>query len=52
MKITDMIVSALIKKGVLYEARNCDMDIEIPVNDTTVVIRFKADNMSLKIEKE
>jgi len=32
MKITDMIISALLKKGILYEARNCDIDVEIPID--------------------
>ena len=31
MKITDMLISAIIKKGVLYEARNVDIDFEIPI---------------------
>ena len=60
-KITDMIISAIIKKGVLYEARNCEMDFEVPFNNTgangeikenKVKIKFKAENMTLKIEKE
>ena len=31
MKITDMMISALLKKGILYEARNVDTDVEIPM---------------------
>jgi len=61
MKITDMLVSALLKKGILYEARNCDVDFEIPstqVNangeerESKVKIKFKAEHMTLRIEKE
>lgn len=32
MKITDIIISALMKKGILYEARNCEIDVDIPMN--------------------
>lgn len=61
MKITDMIISSIIKRGVLYEARNCDMEFDIPLKDLgaegedkdkQIKIRFKAEHMSLKIEKE
>lgn len=31
MKITDMVISAIVKKGILYEARNIDADVEIPM---------------------
>ena len=30
MKITDMVISAILKKGILYEARKVDTDVEIP----------------------
>ena len=56
MKISDMIVSALLKKGVLYEARNVDTDVEIPivVNDQNKQIRvnIKCEHMSIRIEKD
>ena len=61
MKITDMIISAIIKRGILYEARNCDMEFNIPtthlgITDETrqnkISIKFKAEHMSLRIEKE
>lgn len=61
MKITDMIISGLMKRGVLYEARNCDMEFELPLTQENasgenkqnkVVIRFKAEHMILRIEKE
>ena len=31
MKISEMIISAIIKKGILYEARNVDIDVDIPI---------------------
>lgn len=61
MKITDMIISGLLKRGVLYEARNCDVEFEIPtthlgINEETkenkIKISFKAEHMSLRIEKK
>ena len=56
MKLTDLILSAIIKKGVLYEARNVDTDVEIPViveNDLSAIkINIKCDHMVLTIEKE
>lgn len=60
MKITDMIISAVIKRGVLYEARNCDMEFIIPMAhlgeekpqlENKIKIQFKAEHMTLKIEK-
>lgn len=66
MKITDAIISAIIKKGVLYEARNVEVDIPItsdaPMDGADIytkhgkvfigVIKVKCDHMSLKFEKE
>ena len=61
MKITDMIISAVLKKGILYEARNCDLEFEIPMDQESasgeikaknMKIKFKAEHMTLKIEKE
>lgn len=60
-KITDMLVSAVLKKGILYEVNNCDIDVDIPtsqVNDNGEVvtdnirINIKADHMVLRIEKD
>ncbi len=55
-KITDMIISAIVKKGVLYEGRNLDTEIEIPMmiedEEHKVKIRIKCDNMTLKIEND
>lgn len=52
-----MILSAIIKKGILYEAKNCDMEIELPLaqldieNPNNIKIKFKAENVILRIEK-
>ncbi|GHV42284.1 hypothetical protein FACS189490_10930 [Clostridia bacterium] len=60
-KITEMILSAILKNGLLYDAKNVDTDIEIPMTLTdadgkkteekTVKINVKCDNMTLRIEK-
>lgn len=56
MKISDMIISAIIKKGILYEARNVDIDVDVPIanQEGTEFIRvnFKAEHMSIRIDKE
>lgn len=56
MKISDMIISAIIKKGILYEARNVDTDIDIPLaneeNTEWIRVNFKAEHMSIRIDKE
>ncbi len=58
MKITDMLVSAIIKRGIVYEGRNVDINVDIPIPasdskpETTVRINFKSEHMTLKIEKE
>jgi len=60
-KITDMIVSAIIKKGILGEARNVDVEFEIPTEKLYTThegdvfkntkIHIKAEHLSIQIEK-
>lgn len=58
MKLTDMIISAIIKKGICYEARNVDTEFTIPREDEAgnskevIKIKFKCDHMTLRVEKE
>jgi len=56
MKITEMIISAIVKKGVLYEARNVETDFDIPTivdgQEKTIKINLKAEHMTLRIERE
>jgi len=56
MKITDMVISAILKKGILYEARNVDTDVEFPMTienqEHKIKINIKCEHMSLRIEKE
>ena len=48
MKLTDIMVSALLKKGILGEVRNLEMDI--PLEGMT--IKVKAEHVTLKVEKD
>jgi len=50
MKLTDMIISGVIKRGIVFEARNFEGDIQIP--DTNVTIRIKAENVTVRVDKE
>lgn len=56
MKITDMVISAILKKGILYEARYTDTDVEIPIvienQERKIKINIKCEYMTLRIEKE
>lgn len=58
MKITEMLISAILKKGILYEANNMEMDVVIPMKlptemqEVEVRVYIKAENMKLRIEKE
>lgn len=52
MKISDMLITALVKKGVLYEARNVDTDVDIPSTAGNIKVHIKCDHMTLKIEKD
>ena len=49
--IKEMILSAVIKKGILYEANKVDINVDVPNGNQTIKINFKADNMKLRIEK-
>ena len=49
--VKEMILSAIIKKGIPYEANKVDINIDVPSGDQVIKINFKADNMKLRIEK-
>ena len=59
-KITKMIVSAIMKKGILCESDDIDMEIDVPASmlgldsknsRDQITIRIKADNVKISIEK-
>lgn len=47
MKITEVLVSILIKKGVIFEGRNFDVDFDL--NGTKVNV--KAEHVTIKLDK-
>jgi hypothetical protein len=61
MKLTEMAINAILKKGVLYEGEEVELEFDIPMSALTNVksddstnsisIKFKAKSMSLRIEK-
>ncbi len=55
MKLTDMVISAIIKKGILGEARNVDVTFDIPSETEGLKgmrINVKAEHVSVRIEKD
>jgi hypothetical protein len=61
MNIKEMAINAILKKGVLYEGEEVELEFDIPMSALTNVksddstnsisIKFKAKSMSLRIEK-
>jgi len=47
-KLTDLLISAIIKRGIVWEARNLTADVEIP--DSNIVVRVKIENMQARFE--
>ena len=59
-KIKEMILKAILKKGLLYSSDDVDIELEVPMStikpeyrnsDDQVKIRIKAENVTIKIEK-
>ena len=54
-KLIEMLISAVIKKGILHEARNVDVEIDLPAEMEGplkgVKIRFKAEHMTITVDK-
>jgi len=49
MMLSDMVISMILKKGVLHEARNFEAEVEIP--DTKIKIKINIEHMTLRMEK-
>ena len=56
MKIAEMAISAILKKGLLYEAKNMDINVDIPVTvegkEQNMKVNVKCEHMTLRIEKD
>lgn len=52
MKLTDMIISAIIKKGVVYEARNAEMNFLIPYGgeESFISVQIQAEHMTIRVD--
>lgn len=52
-KLSDMIVSAILKRGILGEFRNFETEVEIPQdNKPTIKVVVKAENLQVRIDME
>lgn len=52
-KLSDMIVSAILKRGILGEFRNFETEVEIPQdNKPTIKVTVKAENLQVRIDME
>ena len=53
MKITDklmeMIISGVIKKGIIIDNKNVNVNLDMPTDDKPSKVNIKADNISVKI---
>lgn len=50
MKISDLIISAILKRGIFCDGRKIKADIEIP--GTNIKMHIEADNMTISIMKD
>ena len=49
MKISEMILHSIIKKGLVMESKNFETSIDIP--DSNVTVTIKAEHMTVKVDK-
>ena len=52
MKITDILVSTLVKHGVIGEMKNFKTEVEIPAQDEPVKLIITADVLQIRIDKD
>lgn len=56
-KITEMIIKALLNKGVAYQSDSCDITIDVPAETIgmkgtdKVTIRIEAENIKITLQK-
>lgn len=52
-KLSDMIVSAILKRGILGEFRNFETEVEIPQdNKPSIKVTIKAENLQVRFDME
>ena len=55
MKLTDklieMMISGIIKKGIIMDNKNVNVNLDIPTNDKAIKVNIKADNISVRVSE-
>ena len=55
MKITDkimeMIISGIIKKGIIIDSKDVNVNLDIPTVDKSMKVNIKADNISVRVSE-
>ena len=55
MKITDklieMAISGILKKGIIVDNKNVNVNLDIPTNDKAIKVNIKADNISVRVSE-
>lgn len=54
MKLSDMIISAILKRGIVYEARNTDINLLVPYGsgeERFISVGIQAEHMTIRVEK-
>ena len=51
MKLTEMLISAILKKGVLFEGQNIDLTTTLP-GDEKVKVYIKAERITITMIKD
>ena len=55
MKITDkimgMIISGIIKKGIIRDNKIVNVNLDIPTVDKSIKVNIKADNISVRVSE-
>ena len=53
MKLTDklieMMISGIIKKGIIMDNKNVNVNMDIQTDDKAIKVNIKADNISVKV---
>ena len=49
MKLTDMIVSYILKGGIVSESRNLEVEVDIP--ESNITVKIKCEHITIKVEK-
>ena len=49
--IMEMIISGIIKKGIIIDNKNVNVNLDIPTNDKAIKVNIKADNISVRVSE-